>query len=81
MQTQIPSFPQTLLFFNDVAQLRGFKEFRVERNFPVKQGEKPSCSVVFNVVGVRDGSREVLAETPAELPAAIFRDLFAIAAR
>lgn len=81
MQIQIPAYPQTLLFFNDVTQLRRFTEFRVERSFPVIHGEKPSCTVVFNVVGLNAGEREVLAESPAELPASIFRDLFAIAVR
>lgn len=73
----------TLFYFNDVTELVGFMDFRVEKTYIGVAGSDAQCATIHNVVGkqLSEESRVVLAEFPCEANANAFRDLCAMAAR
>lgn len=70
----------TLFYFAHVRELRNFRDFAVERSFPVVNGK---ATTSYDVVGteIRTGQRHVLAELHAQGPAETFRDMAEICSR
>lgn len=73
----------TLFYFNDVTELVGFMDFRVEKTFVGVATSDAQCAAIHNVVGkqLSEETGVVLAEFHCEANAKAFRDLCAMAAR